>query len=119
MPEPDDPRFEWIWTPEVGGNEDQWIRGRCKHLTPLPVHAYPTDELVAHLCPDCDAQLPADWAPLRHSIQAPAGLVMKPSPHIGGLEIGPTSVARPRPFLLEPGERLISLRRDNGARSSG
>jgi len=65
VPEPDDPRFEWIHVPEYG-NEDQWIRGRCNHLTPIPVHAHPTGELVARLCPDFDAQLPVldpptDW----------------------------------------------------------
>lgn len=53
-----DPRWEWIHTPEMG-NPDLWIRGECKHLTPVPIHAQPTGELVAHLCPDCDHQLPA------------------------------------------------------------
>lgn len=56
MPAPDDSRFEWIHVPEAG-NEDQWVRGRCRHLTPIPVRARPTGELVAWLCPDCDAQL--------------------------------------------------------------
>ncbi|MFD7615746.1 hypothetical protein [Streptomyces sp. NPDC059802] len=57
-----DPRWEWI---DVGtyGNPDQWIKGECNHLTPDPVHAQPTDELVAHLCPDCNTQLPAEWYP--------------------------------------------------------
>lgn len=50
-----DPRWEWTHVPEMG-NENQWIKGECKHLTPIPVHAQPTDELVAHLCPDCDTQ---------------------------------------------------------------
>jgi hypothetical protein len=63
VPEPDDPRFEWINVPEYG-NEDQWIRGRCKHLTPIPVEAYPTGELVARLCPDCNAQLPVSEPPV-------------------------------------------------------
>lgn len=43
--------------------------GGCRHPAAVPVHAQPTDELVAHLCPDCDRQLPADWSPLRHSIK--------------------------------------------------
>ncbi len=41
----------------------------CSHPAPVPVHAQPTDELVAHLCPDCDRQLPADWSPVRRSIK--------------------------------------------------
>ncbi|MFE0472585.1 hypothetical protein ACFW2V_13320 [Streptomyces sp. NPDC058947] len=59
MPEPDDLRFEWIDV-STHGEDDQWIRGRCRHLTPIPVRAFPTDELVAHLCPDCDQQLLVD-----------------------------------------------------------
>lgn len=56
MPEPDDPRFEWVDI-STYGQPDEWIRGRCLHLTPIPVHAHPTGELVARLCPDCDQQL--------------------------------------------------------------
>lgn len=54
-----DPRWEWV---EAGthGNPDQVIRGRCRHLTPVLVHAKGTGELVARLCPDCDTQLPAE-----------------------------------------------------------
>lgn len=55
-----DPRWEWIHVPEMG-NPDQWIKGECNHLTPEPVRAEPTGELVAHLCPDCNTQLPAEW----------------------------------------------------------
>jgi hypothetical protein len=55
---PDDPRFEWIEVSTFGG-PDLWLRGPCNHLNPIPVHAQPTGELVALLCPDCDAQLPA------------------------------------------------------------
>lgn len=77
MPEPDDPRFEWIHVPEYG-NEDQWIRGHCNHLTPVPVHAHPTGELVAHLCPDCDAQLPPEYRVSTSGLVArPASVVLK------------------------------------------
>jgi hypothetical protein len=61
--EPDDPRFEWVEVTTVGGPEE-WIRGRCHHLTPVPVRAHPTGELVARLCPDCDAQLPVPAEPV-------------------------------------------------------
>ncbi|KIF66273.1 hypothetical protein HY68_36830 [Streptomyces sp. AcH 505] len=82
-----DPRFEWIHVPEVG-NEDQWVKGSCNHLAPVPVHAEVTGELVAHLCPDCDAQLPAELSSVR-----------------GGLVNGP------QPFALYPGEEYIPLSR--------
>lgn len=39
-------------------------REDCLHLTPIPVHAHLTGELVARLCPDCDAQLPAEEPPV-------------------------------------------------------
>lgn len=57
-----DPRWEWI---SIGTIDDpyQMVKGRCLHRTPVPVHAQPTGELVAQLCPDCDTQLPADWDP--------------------------------------------------------
>lgn len=45
---PYDPRFEWVEVTTAGGPEE-WIRGRCHHLTPLPMWAYATDELVARL----------------------------------------------------------------------
>lgn len=56
MSKPDDLRFEWV---NVGtwDNPDQWIRGACNHLTPVPVRS--GGELVAYLCPDCDQQLAA------------------------------------------------------------
>lgn len=53
-----DPRFEWL---EVFAHEQaepvRYIRGRCRHLTPEPVHDL-TGRPVAQLCPDCDTQLP-------------------------------------------------------------
>lgn len=54
-----DPRWEWIDV-STWDMPDQWMKGECLHLTPVPVHAQPTGELVAHLCPDCDTQLPAE-----------------------------------------------------------
>ncbi|WP_371634465.1 hypothetical protein OG693_39060 (plasmid) [Streptomyces sp. NBC_01259] len=57
-----DPRWEWVDISDFA-NPDLWVRGECNHLTPEPVHAEPTGELVAHLCPDCNAQLPAEWQP--------------------------------------------------------
>jgi hypothetical protein len=57
-----DPRWQWIRTP-THDNWDDWTRGECNHLTPVPVHAHPTGDLVAHLCPDCDTQLPAGRRP--------------------------------------------------------
>lgn len=56
----EDPRWEWIDAGTLD-DPDQWIKGACNHLTPLPIHAQPTGELVAHLCPDCDTQLPAGY----------------------------------------------------------
>jgi hypothetical protein len=55
-----DPRWEWIHIPTLG-NPNQWIKGECNHLTPVPVVAAITGETVAHLCPDCDTKLPAEW----------------------------------------------------------
>lgn len=58
---PDDPRFDWVDVTTASDRNPQWIRGACNHLTPEPVHAHPTGELVAWLCPDCDTQLPPEW----------------------------------------------------------
>jgi hypothetical protein len=55
---PSDPRWEWVETPAVGG-PSEWIKGACRHLTPVEVRSAVDGELLAHLCPDCDAQLPA------------------------------------------------------------
>lgn len=59
---PDDPRWEWIY---VGTHDDpnRWIKGRCNHLNTVPVmqSAPLGGAVVAHLCADCDAQLPAGW----------------------------------------------------------
>jgi hypothetical protein len=59
VPHSDDSRYEWINVAGLGDPGDVWIRGRCLHSTPLPVHAHPAGELVAYLCPDCDTQLDA------------------------------------------------------------
>lgn len=63
MPAPQDPRFEWVdISTHVLGTE--WIRGECNHLTPEPViTVWPDEQLVAWLCVDCDAQLPANYRP--------------------------------------------------------
>ncbi|MFF2650377.1 hypothetical protein [Streptomyces sp. NPDC058045] len=53
-----DPRWEWIEIPNLGGLTE-YIRGACRHLHTIEVRAAVTDEVVAHLCPDCDTQLPA------------------------------------------------------------
>lgn len=62
MSAPDDPRWEWI---NVGTVEDpdQWVRGRCNHLNTVPVQQAKTlgGAVVAHLCTDCDTQLPPEW----------------------------------------------------------
>lgn len=62
MSEPEDPRWEWV---NIGtwSDPDQWLKVRCNHLAPVPVHAQPIGELVAYLCPDCDAQLPKERKP--------------------------------------------------------
>lgn len=36
--------------------------GACPHADTVPVELLDDGEIVAHLCPDCDAQLPAEWA---------------------------------------------------------
>jgi hypothetical protein len=55
---PADPRWEWVEIP-VGGGPSEWVKGACRHLAPVEVRSSVTDELLAHLCPDCDEQLPA------------------------------------------------------------
>lgn len=57
---PRDPRYEWIETTTLGGAEE-WTRGRCLHRDAVPVDS--EGETVAHLCPTCDEQLPAEWHP--------------------------------------------------------
>jgi hypothetical protein len=56
---PDDPRFEWIEIPTMGG-PSEWIRGACRHHEPVEVRSVVDGELLAYLCPDCDTQLPAN-----------------------------------------------------------
>lgn len=55
---PADPRWEWINVTTYGG-KPEYVKGACRHLTPAEVRSTVTGELLAHLCPDCDAQLPA------------------------------------------------------------
>lgn len=54
-----DPRWEWI-NVSTFGSGPEYVKGACRHLTPAEVRSTITDELLAHLCPDCDAQLPAE-----------------------------------------------------------
>ena len=56
-----DPRWEWVEFRSFGGRESTYIKARCNHLTPVPVDSIVDGEIVAHLCLDCDAQLPAEW----------------------------------------------------------
>lgn len=53
-----DPRYEWTEIRTLAGHS-RWVRGPCRHLLAVPVES--GGETVAHLCPDCDAQLPAEW----------------------------------------------------------
>lgn len=38
------------------------VLGGCPHREPVPVESIVTGEVVAALCVECDAQLPARWA---------------------------------------------------------
>lgn len=38
-----------------------WVPEPCRHRVTTPVDESLTGAIVAHLCLDCDAQLPADW----------------------------------------------------------
>ncbi|MFD7855123.1 hypothetical protein ACFV6B_12680 [Streptomyces microflavus] len=82
----------------------------CAHQAAVPVHAHPFDELVAHLCPDCDAQLPADWAPSRLPARSPRPqALLEDAPFLRGPEIGWRQGGTARagsPYLLEAGERV-------------
>lgn len=40
----------------------QVVLGGCPHREPVPVESIVTGEVVAALCVECDAQLPAKWA---------------------------------------------------------
>jgi hypothetical protein len=53
-----DPRWEWIDVTGIDGRPE-YVKGACRHLTPAEVRSVVTGELLAYLCPDCDAQLPA------------------------------------------------------------
>jgi hypothetical protein len=101
---------------ELGGRlvEVARVEGHgCMHPAPVPVYAQPTDELVAHLCPACDAQLPADWPPVRRSITVKPRPMPSSDPFLGGPEVG----FRQRPATgtwppyLEAGERVIRMSR--------
>lgn len=56
-PPPDDldPRWEWYELRTLGAGI-RYVKGPCRHLNVVPVES--GGETVAHLCTDCDAQLP-------------------------------------------------------------
>jgi hypothetical protein len=63
VPKPEDPRSEWVEITTFGA-EEEWIKGRCVHFDPVAViTVWPDEQLVAWLCVDCDAQLPASFRP--------------------------------------------------------
>lgn len=84
--------------------------GGCRHPAPVPVHAQPFDELVAHLCPDCDAQLPADWPSSRQPRAPRPQKLLGDAPFVRGPEIGwrrGGTTNTKSPYLLEAGERVV------------
>lgn len=58
-----DPRWEWIYCPELGGpTAHDYVKVRCNHLEVLPVHVV-TGTHIADWCRTCDTQFlkePAD-----------------------------------------------------------
>lgn len=56
----DDDRFDRIEITRFGDPGPVYTQGKCKHRCPVPVYAWPTEELVAWLCTDCDTQLEAE-----------------------------------------------------------
>jgi hypothetical protein len=54
-----DPRWEWVEIRRFGDPESTYVKGQCNHLH--VIHVVAGDEVVAHLCLTCDAQLPAEW----------------------------------------------------------
>lgn len=49
---------EWTWQAPLALSPG----GYCDHPEAVPVELLVTGDLVAWLCPDCDVQLPAEWA---------------------------------------------------------
>lgn len=58
-------RRERIAIEELGSREPvAYVYGACEHRNTVPVEVSALwAEIVAHLCLDCDAQLPEDWEP--------------------------------------------------------
>lgn len=50
-------------TAEEAGERILAVLGPCSHPNRIAVDLALTGETVAALCPDCDRQLPASWAP--------------------------------------------------------
>lgn len=44
-----------------GGETVAWLEDPCTHEAAVPVDSVVDGAVVAWLCPDCDAQLPAGW----------------------------------------------------------
>ncbi|MFJ6730016.1 hypothetical protein ACIQPQ_34465 [Streptomyces sp. NPDC091281] len=70
MTAPDDPRFEWIDVSDLGGPVT-WMRGACRHRRPVEFRSVVDDELLAHLCLDCDEQLDVTPKPVLSPIGEP------------------------------------------------
>jgi hypothetical protein len=64
------------------------ILGPCRHTAAEPVQLLDDGDTVAWLCPDCDTQLPADWAP------APAPPQWPLVPELPPFAPGPRPTAR-------------------------
>jgi hypothetical protein len=59
-----DPRWEWYEDRRLCDPAPTYVKGACNHLEAVPVesHIDPT-VVLAHLCLNCDQQLPAEWKP--------------------------------------------------------
>jgi hypothetical protein len=54
-----DPRWRWADVTRLQDRHPRFVKVCCNHLEVVPVES--GDEVVAHLCLTCDAQLPAEW----------------------------------------------------------
>lgn len=55
----DCPKYEWIELSFLGSIESQYVRGRCLHDDVVEVRNLITDELLRHLCKDCNTAMDA------------------------------------------------------------
>lgn len=87
--------------------------GGCPHPNAVPVELLDDGQRVAVLCPDCDAQLPADWSVASHAeaeALGAAGALMNagfnPADVMEAVGLPPfPAVPEPPPFVPDP--RLI------------